>query len=487
MLASTPIVLTVNGERRELDTDPSRTLLDVLREDLDLTGTKEACDSGECGSCIVLFGNKGVMACLLPVHRAQGKEIITIEGLAPRYLQDPKAQTRPSGELHPLQEAFIELGASQCGFCIPGIIMEASALLERHPDPTREDVVKRLSRNICRCTGYVKIIDAVLHAAAMMRGTGKKRDTTNHGGTIVGSSITRLDDRDKVTGVSKYAADLKMEGMLHAKVLRSPHHHARIFSIDATQAEAVPGVEAVITAKDIPGNPQMPNGKPQPFLFPQDKVRFLGEAVAAVAAVSEKVAEVALSKIRVEYDPLPPVLDFLKSGHKDTPLVNPPEPNVALSRRVISGDAKRGLSQADVIVENTFTTPRQEHFYMEPEAGLAYLDEDGRLLVRFPSHEAFEAHTFLSRLMNMDRDQIRIICPEMGGNFGGREDYLHAGILALLAVKTKRPARLVYSREESLLGSSKWYSFFIQCKTGATKDGRLISMESEMLVDGGSW
>ncbi|MCH9036103.1 MAG: molybdopterin-dependent oxidoreductase [Chloroflexi bacterium] len=487
MVTRNPIILTVNGERREIETDPDRTLLDVLREDLDLTGAKVACDGGECGSCIVLFGGKGVMSCLLPVSRAQGKEIITIEGLAPRYLVEQAASRPTSDSLHPLQQAFIDLGASQCGFCIPGIIMEASALLNRHPNPTRQEVVKRLSRNICRCTGYIKVIDAVLQAAEALQGAGTKEADTTRGGPIVGVSVVRLDDRDKVTGAARYAADLKMEGMLYARVLRSPHHHARITSIDTSEAEAMSGVEAVVTARDIPGKPEMPNGKPQTFLFPRDKVRFLGEAVAAVAAISEEIAEEALRRIHIEYEPLPPVLDFLRAGSEDAPLINPPEPNVVHARRVISGDARKGLEQAYVVVENTFTTPRWEHFYMEPEAGLACLDQDGRLLIRFPSHEAFEGHTFISGMMNMERDRIRIICPEMGGNFGGREDYLHAGVLALLTMKTRMPVRLVYSREESLLGSSKWYSFHIKCRTGAARDGRLVALESDILVDGGSW
>ncbi len=487
MLAKTDIALTVNGERRRLNTVPDRTLLDVLRDDLDLTGTKEACDGGECGSCIVLFGNKGVMSCLLPARRAQGKEITTIEGLASRYHEDSTPEALDNSDLHPLQDAFIELGASQCGFCIPGIIMEASALLDRNPDPAREDVVKRLSRNICRCTGYVKVIDAVLDAAKAMRGAGGVRSVPVSGGPIVGASVPRLDDLDKVTGAARYAADLKMEGMLHARVLRSPYHHARIVSIDTSEAEALEGVEAVVTAENIPGSPMMPNGKPQTYLFPRDKVRFLGEAIAAVAATTKEAAEAALDSIHVEHDPLPPVLDYLKAGDPTTPLINPPEPNVVHARRVVSGDAKEGLAGAELIVESTFTTPRQEHFYMEPEAGVAYLDDDGRLLLEFPSHEAFEGHAFLAGLMNMDRDRIRIICPEMGGNFGGREDYLHAGVLALLAVKTRKPVRLVYSREESLLGSSKWYSFLMKCKTGATSEGKLVAMEADILVDGGAW
>ena len=271
MTTTSPISLNVNGATHTVEASPDSTLLDVLRNDLDLIGAKQACDVGECGSCIVMFGGKGVMSCLLPARRAQTKPIVTIEGLADWHSQSKEAPAPESSDLHPLQQAFIDLGASQCGYCIPGIIMEASALLAKNSNPTRDDVVKRLSRNICRCTGYVKVVEAVLGAAEAIRsGTLTMREAAN-GGPTVGASMTRVDDREKVTGEARYAADLKMTGVLHAKVLRSKVHHARIISIDTSAAEAVAGVEAVVTAKDIPGAPEMPNAKPQRFLFPSDK------------------------------------------------------------------------------------------------------------------------------------------------------------------------------------------------------------------------
>ena len=487
MAGSIPISLKINGTTRTVSTSPDSTLLDVLREDLDLTGAKQACDVGECGSCMVLFGSKGVMSCLLPAKRAQGKDIVTIEGLSSWHLQTEGRPVDSDDILHPLQQAFIDLGASQCGYCIPGIIMQAAALLATNRNPTRVDVVKNLARNICRCTGYIKVIEAVLQAAESLRGNPKCIDNNATGRSLIGSSVTRLDDLDKVTGQSKYAADLKMEGMTYAKVLRSTVDHSKIVSIDTSAAESVPGVYAVVTAKDIPGNPDMLNGKPQRFLFPTDKIRFKGEALAAITAESAEIAEAALNSIKVEYETLPPVLDFQKADNPGVPLINPPEPNTILARRVISGDAKKKMAQADIVVRNTFSSPRWEHFYMEPEAGLGYIDQDNRILLNFPSHEAFEAHTFISNLLDIEKDRVRIVCPEMGGNFGGREDYLLAGILALLVYKTRKPVRLVFSREESLLGSSKWYSFNINCATGATKDGQLVAIDSDILVDGGSW
>ncbi len=481
------LVLTVNGQKHKLFVNPQRTLLDVLRNDLELTGTKVACDGGECGSCIVLLGRKGVMSCLLPVSRAQAKDIVTIEGLADHIGRRVKLPNGRTEILNPLQEAFYELGASQCGFCIPGFIMEAAALLKSTSDPSRETIKKRLSRNVCRCTGYVKIVDAVEEAAAIMRGEGRRLRKTPNIWHLVGEPILRVDTLDEVTGRAKYAADIKMPGMLYARVLRSPHHHAKILSMDTSKAEALPGVEAVVAAKDIPGDPATINGKPQPFMFPKDKVRFIGEAVAAVAAVSEAIADEAVQLIKVQYEPLPPVLDPMKSEDADAPVINTPEPNVALAMNVVYGNVEEAFRRADVIVENTYVTPRQEHFYMEPEAALAYLEKGGKLIVKFPTHQAFEALSFLSSMLAIPPEKIRIICPPIGGNFGGREDYIHAGVVALLALKTKKSVKLVYTREESLLGSSKWYGFNIKYKTGASKDGKIVATQAEIRADGGCW
>ena len=224
------IVLTVNGVSRALAVPADRTLLDVVREDLDLTGTKVACDDGECGSCFMLLGDKAVMSCRLAAARAQGKDVTTIEGLG----------GNGSGVLHPLQEAFLEMGATQCGFCIPGMIIRAEALLRSKPSPDRETLVKSLSRNMCRCTGYMKIFDAVLYAAELKQGRARRNWPGRDSDRGVGNSVARLDSPDTVDGAARYAADLKMDAMLHAKTLRSPHHHARILSIDTSEAGPCP-------------------------------------------------------------------------------------------------------------------------------------------------------------------------------------------------------------------------------------------------------
>ncbi len=483
------IKLTVNGKRHELKIDPSVPLLNVLRNELNLTGAKRSCDDGECGSCTVLLGKKGVMSCLLPVSRAQGKEITTIEGLAPLYLESSAAiKTRNMDALDPLQRAFEEFGATQCGFCIPGMIMQAKGLLNVNSNPTREDVTKWLARNTCRCTGYLKIIDAVLYAAQLThngngKSTARKRERGN--GHVVGASVSRLDTLAKVVGQAKYAADFKMEEMLYAKILRSPHHHANILSIDTSEAEAMPGVEVVATYKDIPGRKDPPTCRPQPLLFANEKVRFMGESIAAVAAISEEIAQEAAKRIKVEYEPLPAVHDPVEAMKEDAPKLYPPYNNYIVAKEVSKGDIGKGFAEADVVVEGIYNTQPWEHAAMEQEAALAYVDEGGRVVIRAALHHFFPGRDWIASMLGLEKEQVRIICQAMGGNFGMRGDFIHVGVSALLAFKTRKPIKLEYTREESVLGSSKSHSYHIKVKTGATKDGRLVALEAEMIANGG--
>ena len=429
MTTEPAIDLIVNGERRRVEAPPEKSLLDVLRDDLDLTGAKKACDDGECGSCFVLLGDKPVMCCKLDAHRAEGKEIVTIEGL-----------TGGGGALHPLQEAFLETGATQCGFCIPGMIMRAEALLRNNPEPGRDDIVKSLSRNLCRCTGYLKIFEAVAYAAELRQGRARSNWSDKERARGIGATVQRKDTPGTVDGSAKYAADLKMDGMLHGRVLRSPHHHARILSIDTSAAAAMPGVEVVVTAADIPGTPAMSNCQPQPYVFPADRTRFLGEGIAAVAAQSEVAANAALEKIVVEYDPLPVILDVEDAMADGSPSLYGSEPNVSPAGELLDGDIDKGFAEADVIVEDTFSTSRREHAAMEPEAALAYVDEDGVLVVKSPLYYPFvQGQQSIANNLALDVDRVRVICPHMGGNFGKRGDALAPTVAGLLTLRTGKP------------------------------------------------
>ena len=472
------IVLTVNGIRRELAVPVDRTLLDVVREDLDLTGTKMACDDGECGSCFMLLGDKPVMSCRLAAVRAQGKDITTIEGLG----------GNGSGVLHPLQEAFLEMGATQCGFCIPGMIIRAEALLRKKPAPDRDTLVKSLSRNMCRCTGYMKIFDAVLYAAELKQGRARRNWADRDNDRGVGASVPRLDSPDTVDGTAKYAADLKMDGMLHAKIVRSPHHHARILSIDASEARALPGVAAVVTADDIPGTPVMSNCQPQTWLFPRDRARFLGEAIAAVAAETVEIAAEAVERIRVSYEVLQGMPDLEDAIAADGPELYPGMPNVSPPVEFHDGDIAAGFAEADVIVEDTYRTARREHAAMEPEAALAYVDETGTLVVKSPLYHPFvQGQQSIANTLALDLDRVRVICPAMGGNFGKRGDAQAPTVAGLLALKTGRPVRMIYTRSESLLGSSKTPSTVMTYRIGARKDGRVVALQATVHRNMGIW
>lgn len=481
---SSPPTITVNGETHQMDAD-GKTLLDVLREDLRLTGAKKACDNGECGSCIVMMNGKPTKSCLLAADRAAGREIVTIEGLA------PEAKGIKPGEdisvLHPIQQAFLEKGATQCGFCIPGMIMKTATLLQNKPNPTRDEIVNSLSKNLCRCTGYTKILEAVEYAAELI---SEGRNGVTQGvedGAAVGGNVARLDSPATVTGEATYAGDMQMDGMLHAKLLRSTQHHARIISIDTSEAEALDGVECVVTADDIPGTPYLPNCQPQVFVFPKDRIRFKGEALAGVAARTEAIAEEALKRIKVVVEELPHAIEVAEAAHPDATPMYDHSPRVSQPEEVACGDINAGFAKADVIIQNDYTVPVREHAAMEPESALVYMNGDQLICVTGLYHAFVQGSQSIANNLAMKQDDVRIICPAMGGNFGTRGDTLIAVTSGLMAQKTGKPIRMTFSREESILGSCKAPSVDIRYKTGATKDGRIVAVDVEVMHGAGGW
>ena len=478
------VTLTVNGEGVDVEARADDTLLEILREDLDLTGAKKACDNGECGSCIVLMNGKPTKSCLLPASRAVGKEVVTIEGLA-----DPSLEGIDDDILHPLQNAFLELGATQCGFCIPGMIMRSAVLLKSKSDPSREDIVKALSKNLCRCTGYTKIIEAVTYAGELMRRNAPYEAPPVAGGIkSVGLSIPSRYTPDTVTGQAKYTADLKMEGMLHAKVKRSEVHHARILRYDLSKARALTGVVAIVGPDDIPGTPFLPNCQPQVYIFPKDKIRFKGEALFAVAATSERIAEEAVKLIDVVVEELPHAIELADAARPNSARLFDFADNVSEPTEVVTGDVTKGFADADVIVEKEYSVPVREHAAMEPDAALAYEEENGKLVIKSPLYHAFVQGTeSIANNLSMKQEDVRIVCPAMGGNFGTRGDTLAPVVAGLLAQKTGKPVRLVFSRAECILGSCKAPSVNVRYKTGATRDGKIVAIEVDVLHGAGSW
>jgi nicotinate dehydrogenase large molybdopterin subunit len=469
---------TINGRKVARNAKPQQRLLDFIRDDLNLTGNKEGCGAGECGTCSVFVDGVLIKSCLLPVAKAQGAIIETVEALA------------TTGELSVLQKAFHKAGASQCGYCIPGMVMAATAALRANPFAGREEIKERLGGNICRCTGYQKIFDAVELARDVQNGrlpaTALMETETED--AVIGKAVRRIDAPSKVSGRLRYAADMTMPGMLHVQVLRSPHAHARLVSIDASAAEAMDGVEGVITCADVPGVDGFGvfvNDQP---IMARGKVRYVGEAVAAVAAEDPLVAARAAAAIKVVYDALPAVFDPDVAMRPGAPALHDYAPdNITKHIPIRVGDVEKGFAESDIVVEETYSTQAIEHAYLEPEAGLAYVDHDGVVTIVSPDQNITHHRHMLARIIAKPISKVRFIMSPVGGGFGGKEDMIYQGMLALLAMKTQRPVRLVFTREESIISTAKRHPSRTTLRMGLTKDGHIRALAMKMICDGGAY
>jgi len=445
--------------------DPDTSLLAVLRDHLRLTGTKCGCDDGRCGSCTVVVDGHATRSCRLTAGEAAGSTITTIEGLA------------GPDTLDPIQCAFVEAGAVHCGFCTPGLIMATKALLDRHASPSPSAVIKALGANYCRCTGYRTVLDAVDRAAAMRRGDA------------VPEAVVRLDqswsERDMVTGRATYAADLFVEGMLHVKVVRSPHAHARIVSIDATDALGLPGVEAVLTSKDVPVNRHGRLVQDEPVLA-DDRVRMMGDPVAAVVATSEAIATAAAALVRVVYQALP-VLGSARAALEPGAVTLHEGGNVLAHQVIQRGDDASAIGEDATLVEADFHTPFNEHAYLEPEAALALVDDEDRVVVHSATSHPHLLRTEVARVLAVADDRVHVVPTMMGGHFGGRTDVSVQCILAVAAMRLRRPVRCVYTREESFISTTKRHAFDMRGRLAVGRDGRMSHLRLDMTADGGAY
>jgi len=473
------IEATINGKKISRQAKPHQRLLDFLRDDLNLTGNKEGCGAGECGTCSVFVNGVLMKSCLLPVAKVQGATIESVEALA------------LTGELSLLQKAFHKMGASQCGYCIPGMVMAATAVLRANPFAGREEIKERLGGNICRCTGYQKIFDAVELARDVQNGrlpATALAEIDAEQGEFIGKNVRRIDTPSKVSGRLKYAGDIIMPGMLHVQVLRSPHAHARIVKIDTSAAEAMDGVEGVITSADVPGEDGFGvfvNDQP---IMARGKVRYVGEAVAAVAAQDLLTAKRALAAIKVDYEPLPAVFDPDEAMQPGAPVLHDYAPdNVTKHIPIRVGDVELGFAQSDLVVEETYSTQAIEHAYLEPEAGLAYVDHDDVVTIVSPSQNITHHRAMLARIIVKPISKVRFIMSPVGGGFGGKEDMIYQGMLALLAMKTRAPVRLVFTREESIISTAKRHPSRTTLRMGLMRDGRITASHMTMICDGGAY
>jgi CO/xanthine dehydrogenase Mo-binding subunit/aerobic-type carbon monoxide dehydrogenase small subunit (CoxS/CutS family) len=504
------ISLTVNGIQHIIEAKPNETLSDLLRYRLRLTGTKIGCDEAECGACTVLVDGEPVVSCIYPAERADGKTIVTIEGLSALSgavgAVEAQVANRPStadfatnaqssaqdGRLHPLQEAFVEHGAVQCGFCIPGQIMTAYALLNRNPNPTKDEVRFALKDTLCRCAGYPTIENSILAAAESLR-TGepiKKPHIPDsiHVHKSVGHTHTRHDGVDKVIGTAMYTDDLIFDGMLFAKVRRAMIPHGFLTKLDISKAKALKGVEAVLTAEDIPGehNHGLVIYDWPVMVGVGERVRYVGDAIAIVAAETLEIAEQASALIEAEFDLQPVITNPVQARQEGVPQIHE-KGNLLKHIKVRKGDMEKGFAEADVILEHTFHTPIYDHAFIEPECSIGVPLADGRIEIYCGSQIPYQDRTQVARVMGWDESRVRIVGQLMGGGFGGKEDVMGQIHVAMLANVTQRPVKMLFDRHESLLVHPKRHATQIRVKIGAKKNGRIVACESELYGDTGAY
>jgi xanthine dehydrogenase molybdenum-binding subunit len=490
MSSGTTLNLIVNGKKRSLPIIAGETLANLLRDRLRLTGTKIGCEESECGTCTVLVDGEPILSCMYPAARANGKQILTIEGLA--EVVDAKPDDRAATILHPLQQAFITYGAVQCGFCIPGQIMTAYALLGSNPNPTRDDIRFALKDTLCRCAGYPAIEGAILAAAEGIRtGAPVQPPSTTESArpmTVIGRTVIRPDAVEKVNGTAIYTDDLVFPGMLYASVRRALVPHAFLTRLDISAATALPGVSTVLTADDIPG--ERTHGLvvyDWPVLVGLgERIRYVGDAIALVAAETQDIADRAAALIEAEFDVQPVITDPVQARRQDVQQLHPAG-NLLKHIKVRKGDMERGFAESDVILEHTFRTPMMEHAFMEPECSIAVPTSEQRMEIYVASQIPYQDRTQVARVLGWPAERIRIVGQLMGGGFGGKEDIAGQIHAALLANATGRPVKLLFDRHESLLVHPKRHATQIRVKMGARRDGRLHAVETELYGDTGAY
>ncbi|MBL8988566.1 MAG: molybdopterin-dependent oxidoreductase [Gemmatimonadetes bacterium] len=474
----------VNGERVEVPVASADTLLEVLRYHLGLTGTKQGCDKGDCGACTVLVDGRPILACCTLAREVADRAVTTIEGLA--------GSDGPSR----LQRAFDQAGALQCGFCQPGMMLSASALLSRHPRPTTDQIKAALAGNLCRCTGYTKIVAAVeLAASDPPLATSVQLGPAADGRIMVGAPARKPDAIAKATGAARYADDITLPRMAHGVILRSPHAHARIVSIDVGPALALEGVYAAMTGEDLAITFGIIPWTPDETVLARGVVRYVGEGVAAVAARDEATARVAAAAIRVEYEPLPAVLSPAHAMADGAPLVHthdwkgrPREDNVCKDVSLEFGDVDQALARAAVVVEGEWHYGGSTHAAIEPHCAVASWGPDGDLTVHSSTQVSHYLHRELAKVLELDPARVRVIAPTVGGAFGGKSEPFDLEFCAaFLARRAGRPVKILYSREEVFAAHRGRHPMDFKFSLGLDADGRVAAVDSDVIVDGGAY
>ncbi len=503
------VKVTINQVQKTLMVGQDESLLNALRA-ASYFSVKSGCDTGSCGVCTVLLNGKPIKSCQVKAVDVKGSEITTLEGLS------------KEGELHPIQQAFLETGAIQCGFCTPAQILTVKSFLDRNPDPNEDEIRKAINNVICRCTGYVRGVAAVKRAAAYLRGETPapyvhleaelSKDASQSAipeafyrreaehlplpplvltpkempqKEVVGKPEAKVDGVKLAKGKPVFAGDLHMEGMLYGALLTSPHAHARIRNIDASKARALPGVHAVLTYKDLPRVKYATGGQsyPQPLPYDQvcldDVVRFVGDRVAVAAAETPEIAEEALKLIEVDYEVLPAVVDpeealaggaVMVHSEKDTEGIFDAKHNVVCHIEADYGDVEKGYREADQIFEGEYHTPKQQHVHLEPHVCISYLDEDERLVLRTSTQVPFHIRRMVAPLIGLPIKKIRVIKPRIGGGFGNKQEMILEDLCAHLTLKTGRPVHMALTRTQEFTSSRSRHAMIVRYKIGVKGD-----------------
>lgn len=486
-------ILKINGIEKTIICNPEELLSNVLRKQLLLTGTKVGCGKGECGACNVIVNGKVVKSCITRMKRvADNAEITTIEGVGTK------------DNLHPLQLSWMVHGAAQCGFCTPGFIMSAKVLLDENTSPSREDVRNWFQKNgnVCRCTGYIPIIDAVMDAAKLMRGEIKKEDLwykLPQGASILGSEVIRPSAAAKVTGTWDFGADLGLqlpEDTLHIKLVQATVSHANVISIDTSEAEKMPGVYRVLTYKDVKGTNRINglafpsnkgDGMDRPILCDKKVFQF-GDAIAMVLADTPTHAEEAALKVKVELEELPAYMSAPAAMAEDAIEIHPGTPNVYFETKVVKGQETAPLMEnLEYVVEDDLYVGRQPHLPIEPDVGFAYLNEEGKLIIHSKSVALHFHALMIAEGIGLPLEKVAIVQNPTGGTFGYKFSPTIEALLGVAALATGKPVYLEFNMYQQITYTGKRSPFFMHVKMGADKSGKIKAMESDWTVDHGPY
>lgn len=463
--------IVINNTVRKVTED--KKLIDFLRNDCGLKSVKDGCSEGACGTCTILADGKAVKACVQKVSRFHGKKIMTVEGLSER-------------EKEIYTYAFGKAGAVQCGFCIPGMIISAKALLDTNADPAREDIKKAIRNNICRCTGYKKIIDGIELAGRLLREDQLPQNEIIGG---IGQAVSRIDVREKVLGYGQYVDDMEIDGMIYGSAIRSAYPRARVCSVDTSEALKLKGVHAVLTAADIPGNIKVGHIKQDwDTLIPIGKVtRYLGDAVCLIAADSIKLLEEAKKLVKIEYEELPAVFSPEEALKPDAPKVHSGG-NILAHEQIKRGNAEEAIKNSAHVVTRTYQTPFTEHAFLEPECAVAVFDREKDEAIIYSSDQSpYSTQHECADMLGYPREKIHVMNKLVGGGFGGKEDQTVQHHALLLSWFTGKPVKVKLTRKESMLVHPKRHAAHMEFTTACDENGQLTAMKAVLITDTGAY